>query len=270
MHKFKCVEQVHSTLVHIRKMQVQNLHRKSTPPPLWLNKKVMKKHQILFCVMTTNRDPGKEFFCLTMLAMYDRISPPFWDPVHGWQTGSSVPMETVRHADRVSVGKRAGFTESWSISPINNYCSTSQHAQLTAPLTVAVVQILLTLYVDRLSEPLRSDLNHILRLFFLTRIQHRYQARSFVLWKFKQQHKFCCSFYLFIFLVCVCVCVCISFSCRVQFLTIMRNDFNISVITRYWFDTPLPTDPDVHSVIILPEAVVCFGISMFYNSTSCE
>lgn len=158
-------------------------------------------------------------------------------------------METVRTADRVSVGKRAGFTASWSISPINIYCTTSQHAQLTASLTVAVVQILLTLHVDRLSEPLRSDFNHILRLFFLTRIQYRYQARNSVqaafLWKVINLAASIRS-------SAACVCV-FAFSqlqraAFVAFLTIMPNDFAIAVITRHRFDRlhfNMPSDPRI-------------------------
>lgn len=89
-----------------------------------------------------------------------------------WQTESNVLMETCWVMiywvlEREQESRRSA--ERWSISPINIYCTPSQQPALAVSVCVTgtVVEITLTLYMDRLLEPLRSDFNHILCFFFL-------------------------------------------------------------------------------------------------------
>lgn len=96
-----------------------------------------------------------------------------------WQTESNILMETcwvmIDWVVEIEQESRRS-AERWSISPINIYCTPSQQPTLAVSVCVTgtVVEIPLTLCMDRLLEPLRSDFNHILWLFTVTRMRYCY------------------------------------------------------------------------------------------------
>lgn len=96
-----------------------------------------------------------------------------------WQTESNILMETCWVMIDWIVEREQesrSSAERWSISPINIYCTPSQQPILAVSVCVTgtAVEIPLTLYIDRLLEPLRSDFNHILWLFAITRMRYCY------------------------------------------------------------------------------------------------